>query len=185
MLSIVGTAADRHVARRNAAAIASSIGSKARSHRKQTLGEPECPYEVRWNTDEFWFGVQVSDSAFVVRGNHKTRFSVDIGFYASLKQPDSSMCTKVRLESLSKDLGTSVFVADVRFGPAASQALRAAPVRSILSSINFDAVLKLFLSPVQIYAIANYATPQVCVEQAGLLRRLLTALFEWNKNWDA
>jgi hypothetical protein len=185
MLHVVRTPANREVARRNATAVASAIGGKALPYRKVTIGEPECPFEVRWNSSDFWFGIQISDSAFVVRGNHKRRFSVDIGFYASLSKPDPTMLAVIHLKALSMDLGVDVFVSEERFGPIVCSALRLEQIRALVAEIRFESVTRLFLSPVQIYGIAKCSAPENCVTQASLMRQLMLALFEWNKRRDA
>jgi hypothetical protein len=180
MLHPVPNLADRTVARKNAAAVATLIGARVASRRQTVMGEPHCPYELRWNTEPFWFGVQISDSAYVVRGNHKRRFESDLAFYASLKSPYQPMLTRLPLEPLSSELGVPVFVAEARHGPPAAAALRSAGCSAILSRVRFDPIRSLFLSPVQIYGVSDLVTPEECSEQVALLRALLVALWRWN-----
>lgn len=180
MLHRVPDTADRTVARKNAAAVATLIGARVASRRQIVLGEPDCPYEVRWNAEPFWFGVQISDSAYVVRGNHKRRFESDLAFSASLKTPNQTMLTRLLLEPLSSELGISVFVAEARQGPLTGAALRSTDCRAILSRIRFAPIRSLFVSPVQIYGVSDLVTPEECSEQVTLFRGLLLALWRWS-----
>jgi hypothetical protein len=180
MLYRVPMSVDRAVARDNAVAVGALIGARATSSRRTVVGEPVCPYELRWNADPFWFGVRISESAYVVQGNHKKRFEPNVAFYASLKGPNPAMLTRLPLESLSKELGVAVFVAEPKYGSPTADALRSAQCSGILRRLLFAPVRSLFLSPVQIYGISDFVTPQQCAEQATLLRSLLLALWQWN-----
>jgi hypothetical protein len=180
MLHRVPDIADRAVARKNAVAVATLIGARVASRRQIVLGEPNCPYELRWNTEPFWFGVQISDSAYVVRGNHKRRFESALALYVSLKTPNQAMGTRLPLEPLSRELGVSVFVAEARQGPFAAAALRSGECRAILSRVRFNSIRSLFLSPVQIHGISDLVTPEECSEQVTVLRELLLGLWRWS-----
>ena len=180
MLYRVPNPANRTVARKNAVAIAKLIGARVASRRQTVLGEPHCPYSLRWNTEPFWFGVHISDSAYVVRGNHKRPFESDSAFYASFKSPYRPMITCLPLEPLSTELGVSVFVAEARHGPPAAAALRSTECSAILSRIRFAPVRFLCLSPVQIYGVSDLVTIEECSEQVTLFRELLLALCRWN-----
>src|SRR5712692_732682 len=111
MLRPVPSTAVRTIARRNAQAVAARLGLKFVSRRAVVLGEPDCPYEIRWNAPDFWFGINISDTSFIVRGNHKQRFATEARFLASLNSAYPTMATTMRLESLSRQLGVSVFIA--------------------------------------------------------------------------
>lgn len=180
MLHSLPRAADRTAARKNAVHLGALLGARVVSRRQVSLEEPDCPYEVRWNVEPFWFGVRVSDASFVVQGNHKGRFESAIAFWASLKTSDQAMRTCVPLEPLSSEMGVSVFVAESRQGKAVAAALRSAECKSILSRIHFGSIRSLFLSPVQLYCVSSLQIPADWARQVTLLRELLLALWRWS-----
>jgi hypothetical protein len=180
MIYAVPKAADRTVSRRNAELIASELDAKIVACRGLRVGEPQCPFGLRWNSVDFWFGLRFSDSAYVVEGNHKRRLGVDIKFFASLKTPDRAMSTKVQWEPLSSELGVAVFVSEPKYGPAAAAGLRSPECARMIRELQFEPIRSLFLSPVQIYAVSDLVPPTHCAQQARLMRSLLFSLFLWN-----
>jgi hypothetical protein len=184
MLNPLPSSADRAVARANATAVAALIGVPVRTQRRNALGEPDCPYKLRWNVDPFWFGVGVSDRAYVVQGNHQRPYSSAIALYASLKTPDGTMLTRLPLERLSKELGVSVFVNDAKYGASTAAAFRSDECNRIVRSLLFVPIRSLFVSPVQIYAISDFVTPEQCAQQVTLLRGLLLAVWRWSCRVD-
>jgi hypothetical protein len=158
-------------------AVGALIESRVVAYRRIHVGEPDCPYQLRWNHASFWFGIRVSDSAFVVEGNHRRPFESAVPYFASLKKPSDAMITRIPLESLSKDLGVSVFVSDPAHGPLVTSALRAPECRALLLRIDVAAVRSMFVSPVQIRAIADFETPQKCAEQIMVCRELMLSLW--------
>lgn len=176
MLHHVASVADRAVAREHAVSIASLVGASMRPRRRIVLGEPDCPYELRWNTEHLWFGAQISDVAFVVRGNHRRRFQSAIDFYASFKASNQVMGTTIALHPLSDEIGVKVFVADAKAGASATAALRSDTCSAIVARVDFASIHSMFLSPVQLYAILDLDSREQCAEQIRVLRSLLLAV---------
>ncbi len=180
MLRPVPSTAVRTIARRNAQAVAARLGLKFVSRRAVVLGEPDCPYEIRWNAPDFWFGINISDTSFIVRGNHKQRFATEARFLASLNSAYPTMATTMRLESLSRQLGVSVFIATTTHGPTTAAALTSDETRTRIDQLDFTALRLVFLNTVQVFAISNLLTADHCAQQATTLRELLFALFHWS-----
>ncbi len=180
MLNPLPSSADRAVARANAIAVGALIGARVASQRRNALGEPACPYKLRWNVDPFWFGVGISDRAYVVQGNHHRRFESELAFFASLKTPDRTMSTCLPLERLSRELGVSVFVRAPEYGPKTAAAFRSAECNRIVRRLRFDPIRSLFVSPSQMHAISDFVTPEQCAAQVTLLRELLLAVWRWS-----
>jgi hypothetical protein len=181
MLFGLPRSADRAVARQNAKAVAEILGTRAASRQGTLLGEPDCPYELRWNADPFWFGVRVSDDSYVATGNYKGAFDESaVPMQAMLKVPDDTWGIRLRLDAISQEIGVSVFVSEPKGGPRAAAALRSAECNAILRQIRFEPIRWFHLSPVQLYVVSDFVTPRQCAEQVTLLRGLILALRRWS-----
>jgi hypothetical protein len=179
MLLPLPSVADRSVARRNATAVANELGLRVSARRRIVIGEPDCPYELRWNAPDFWFGIQVSDVSFVVRGNHHRRFAAAETFWVSLKSPSSIMGPNVRVEALSRRLGVDAFASSQVRGTIAIAALSSMEARASLEQLDFGALRHVFLNAVQLYAVSRFVEAPHCVRQSTALRTLLLAVNKW------
>lgn len=143
------------------------------------VGQPDCPYGIRWNAPKFWFGIEISDTSFIVRGNHKPPFVTEAKFYASLNTPYPTMATRLRLESLSRQLGVDVFISTNEHGPVTAAALTSDRIRVRIKELDFKSIRLLFVSPMQVFAISNFSNADHCARQATTLRELLFAFVDW------
>ncbi len=173
MLYAVADVVDRSLARKNALELAMLLGARSTSQQRNVIGEPPCPYKVRFNTDAFWFGVGVSDASYVVTGNWRGTFENEGCFGASLRTNRQGM--SLRLEGASRDLGVPVYVANHAQAPKIAAALCSPTCRQLIQQVKWPTLKTLFLSPVQIHAIGDFRTPEQCAAQVTVLRELLLA----------
>ncbi len=161
-----------------ASAVAVCLGRKVVSDRQIVLGEPQCHYAVRLNTERFWFGARFSPSHYVTRGTHKHTGRLILPFYASLKLPDKSMLAEIPLQRASAVLGIRVFVSDISHGPIASDALCFPTVRDRLAKLDFSNIQRAFISPIQIHLVGKIHSASHAAEQIRAQRDLLECLYE-------
>lgn len=178
MLYALPQPTDRALSREVASAVAACLGSKVVSDRGIVLGEPQCHYAVRLNTERFWFGARFSPSHYVTRGTHKLIGKWALPFHASLKLPNESMLTQIPLQRASAVLGIQVFVSEISHGPIASDALCFSRVRDRLARLDFSSIQSVFISPFQLHLVGKIHSASHAAGQILAQRDLLECLCE-------
>ncbi len=177
MLYAIPSPTDRIRSRQAAQAVAEKLGTKAVSDRQVVLGEPQCHYAIRTNSEHFWFGARFSPDIYVVKGTHKRIASLVPPFYVSLKAPYRPMLTNVKLPSISRELGVAVFVSEIAHGPIASEMLSAPEIRGPLEQLDFRSIDSAFVSPLQLHVVGSFSDISHTAEQIKTQRVLLENLY--------
>jgi len=168
---------DRKLSRQAAEVVAGLLGSKVVSDRQIVIGEPQCHYAVRLNTEHFWFGARFSPSIYVTGGTHKRIGNAVVPFFASLKMPDRRMLADTLLPRASAELRIPVFVSEIGHGPIASEILCSAEVRERIGELDFQTIRTFLISPMQIRVIGQFSDASKAAIQIMVQRDLLESIY--------
>jgi hypothetical protein len=147
------------------------------SHSRIIAGEPHCPFRIPCHQGDFWFKVLVSDSAYVLTGEHRRQRAYQAGFAIAFKQPWTNLGVTQHARALSAALGCDVFQSALPNQGNSEDVLLTAPVRDLIRQADFSEVRICFLNSTQIHVSAKLHDPAYCAQQVSLYRALLLTVF--------
>jgi hypothetical protein len=163
--------------------IARLLGSKVRPNKQHvinlTLDEPAYTFEIPLDDKRFKARVCLSEPSFSFDAKYRRgerALLEEALFCVSFNVPDAIMLTKDRVESVSKELGVSVYRQGFVEDEVVEKYLLSAPVRDCLGKIDFKPLSRLFLNPIQLEANSELSTPQACAAQVRVFLDLMNAL---------
>ena len=176
---------ERATARRHAVEIARLLDSEAVSYRRLTIGQPHCSYRVPFHIENFWFKVLVSDTDFILTGEHRRRGAFAVPFCAAVKHPWKNMVATTLLSRVSDELGVTVYAPERFTEAAVSSHLLTPAVAALIRRVDFPPIRLLFINSIQIMVISELISPEHSVQQVRLLRELLLTIYHETHDTNA
>ena len=171
---------NRKAAQKNAREIARLLGGKVVANPNiLAVNEPLRPFVIPLRVEQFKATVYVSDTDYSCELKYRKGEAAlleEALFCVSFKTQDRIMFTKDRAAAVSKALGVDVYRQGFVRDKVVARYLLSDAVRHCLAKVDFEAVSKLFLSPIQLEAAAKFETASICAEQVRVLIELAKVL---------